>query len=409
MEQAHPGRTDAAIILPIIALILPPLAVFAPLGTAPVLAVGAVAMLALRGRDLVAALRSWMPLLTLLLLLGLWATASAAWSILPGHSLFEGLRFTAISAAGLVMIAGSARGAPAIYNRLAWALIVGMLLALASLALERYGNAPITHLWLDAPSDEAIGLSRFDRGVTVLVLMLWPALFATPSKLARAFLIIAAVAIAQALVSAAALLALLTSLGVFAVAFFFPRMVAAAMILGVVALGVAIPWATPQDATILALHERAPWIKWSGIHRLVIWRFAADRVAERPLLGWGMDASRAMPGGKTDISTVLPTLHYPSGAELLPLHPHDAMLELRLELGVPGLLLGFAIIGWVLFVLGWRARLVRGRRAAALALSAAVLTVGMLSFGLWQAWWLSTVWLVAALYSGATPINQIEN
>jgi O-antigen ligase len=187
---------------------------------------------------------------------------------------------------------------------------------------------------------------------------------------------------------------------VFAAAYVAPRTIAAAMILATLALGVAIPLATPRYETVIALHERAPWIKWSGIHRLVIWRFAADRVAERPILGWGMDASRAIPGGKTDISALAPALHYPGGAEALPLHPHDAALELELELGLPGLVLGLAIIAWVLWWVGWRAALDRERRAGALALAASALTVGLLSFGVWQAWWLSTLWLVSAFYIG---------
>ena len=35
------------------------------------------------------------------------------------------------------------------------------------------------------------------------------------------------------------------------------------------------------------------------------------------------------------------------------------------------------------------------------ALAGAGLTVGLLSFGAWQSWWLSTLWLVAALYAAS--------
>jgi hypothetical protein len=36
-------------------------------------------------------------------------------------------------------------------------------------------------------------------------------------------------------------------------------------------------------------------------------------------------------------------------------------------------------------------------RAAALALIAAALVVAMLSYGFWQAWWQSSLWLIAAI------------
>ena len=199
---------------------------------------------------------------------------------------------------------------------------------------------------------------------------------------------------AAVMARATALLAALASLAAFAVAWLAPRNVAGAIIAGLLALSIPFRSRCPSYDTTIALHAEAPWMKWSGIHRLLIWRFAADRVAERPILGWGMDASREIPGGKVEFNDVLPTLHYPGGAQRLPLHPHDAVLQLQLELGM----LGLAVMAWPIWRIGWRAPLTPGRRAGALALGVAALIVGLLSFGVWQAWWLSTVWLAAGLF-----------
>ena len=55
----------------------------------------------------------------------------------------------------------------------------------------------------------------------------------------------------------------------------------------------------------------------SFIHRLLIWDFTLERIAERPLLGWGLDTSRAIPGG-TDlrhihyVRTLVRQTHHPS-------------------------------------------------------------------------------------------------
>jgi hypothetical protein len=43
------------------------------------------------------------------------------------------------------------------------------------------------------------------------------------------------------------------------------------------------------------------------------------------------------------------------------------------------------------------------QRALALGYAASVLTIAMLSFGAWQAWWLSTLWLTAAFLAGVQP------
>jgi hypothetical protein len=53
-----------------------------------------------------------------------------------------------------------------------------------------------------------------------------------------------------------------------------------------------------------------------------------------------VDASRAIPGGKTDFNDLLLALHYPDRAEALPRHPYDAALQRQVELGIAGLALG---------------------------------------------------------------------
>lgn len=402
MQQSLRARAAGA-VSPATAFILPPLAVFAPLGAAPLLAVAAFAMLVLdweRCRPSAGALKT--PAI-LLAALGLWGAASALWSILPGHSLFEGLRFLALSAGGLVFFARALATTDEERRRISTFLMLGVILALALLAIERFDNAPITRFWLGIPDQQGLSLTRFDRGVTVVVLMIWPLLGAAMPLWRRGVLLLAVLAIAAAMSSATALLAALASLAIFAVARLAPRIIAGAMIAGLLALAIAIPVAVPSYDTTVALHQQAPWIKWSGIHRLLIWRFVADRVAERPILGWGIDSSRDMPGGKVDFSTILPQLHYPSGAQQLPLHPHDAVLQWQLELGLPGLVLGLSIVFWVIGRIGWQAPLSPSRRAGALALSIAALTVGLLSFGVWQSWWLSTVWLSASLFAACGP------
>jgi O-antigen ligase len=271
-------------------------------------------------------------------------------------------------------------------------------MALVLLMIERFGGGPIVHWWHDTPASQFQSLGRYDRGVTVVVLLMAPLAVSATAAWMRTLLLAAIVAAAALMLSASALMAALATLAFYVIARVGPRFTAGAMMVGVVVIGIAIPVATPSYETVLTLHSDAPWIKYSGIHRLLIWRFAADRIAERPLLGWGMDASRAMPGGKTDFNDLLPTLHYPGGAEALPLHPHDAALQLQLELGLPGLVLGLGIVVFVVYRVGWRAELSAHERAAALALCGSALIVALLSFGIWQAWWQATLWLVAALY-----------
>jgi exopolysaccharide production protein ExoQ len=398
MEQVISKARPTAITLFTSAFVLPPLAVFAPLGVAPLLSVAAVVLLALDWRRCLSGVMALRPLALLVAALGVWTVASALWSIIPGHSLLEGLRFLIISGTGLAVMGAITTAEPAERRQVGHAIAFGGALAFGLLVLERFGDAPITRFWLH-PAPEQYLLARFDRGVTVLVLATWPAALAEPARLRRVLILAAAPAIAFFMVSQTALLAALLGIAVYLLAYLAPRIVAGVMIIGLLGVALTIPLAAPANDRVIALWHEAPWIKSSGIHRLLIWRFGADRVAERPLLGWGMDSSRAMPGGKTDLNALLPDLHYGDRIEAMPLHPHDAALQLQLELGLPGSIVGLGIVIWIIRQMGWRASLAPDRRAGALALIAAALTVGLLSFGLWQAWWLSTLWLVAALYA----------
>jgi exopolysaccharide production protein ExoQ len=397
-DWLHDGH-GVDLIVTGLALLLPPLVVLAPLGMAPLLVIAAVAVVAVAAATVVQALPRFSAIAVLLAALGCWGAASALWSIIPGHSFFEGIRFLGESACGVCLLAATTRIAPATRPRLARALAGGIAVALALLMIERLADAPIMHWWHGTPPEQFESLGHYDRGVTVLVLLMAPVAVGAATAWLRVVLTAAIVAAATLMLSATALMAALVALVVYAIARIAPRFTAGAMMAGIVVIGVTIPLATPSYDSVLTLHAEAPWIKYSGIHRLLIWRFAADHVAERPLLGWGMDSSRAMPGGKTDFNDILPTLHYPSGAEALPLHPHDAALQWQLELGIPGLALGLAIIVFVLYRVGWRDALPAHERGAALALCSSVLIIALLSFGIWQAWWQSTLWLVAAIYA----------
>jgi hypothetical protein len=55
-------------------------------------------------------------------------------------------------------------------------------------------------------------------------------------------------------------------------------------------------------------------VKYSALHRFYIWEFAAHRIAERPIVGWGLNSSRAIPGSDQLA---------PGGGILLGLHPHN--------------------------------------------------------------------------------------
>jgi exopolysaccharide production protein ExoQ len=382
------------------ALVVPSIAMVAPLGIAPVLALLAIALLAVERRRRLVLRRPLLSLTLLLAAMAMWGTLSAAWSIIPAHSLFEAARFLLLSAAGLVIVAAALTVDEAGSAKVGRASLIGFALALVLVAVEIVGDFPIRRA-LSSVVRDAIGLNVLDRGAIVLSLACWvPVLFLLQRgrRFAAALLVLVTLAVLDRLISLSAVTGLVAAAVAFALSWWRPRMVAALLAGGFAILTVALPLCGPTRDTVLWLNEAAPWLRTSAAHRLIIWRFASDRIAERPLVGWGMDASRAVPGGQVsvrDYMTLPESLRLEGG--VMPLHPHDAILQWTLELGIGGAILGGAITVCTAWLAGFAGGASRTARAAGLAAMVAALPPLLLSFGVWQAWWQSTLWIVAAL------------
>ena len=134
--------------------------------------------------------------------------------------------------------------------------------------------------------------------------------------------------------------------------------------------------------------------QYSALHRLHIWEFTAERIAEAPILGWGMDASRRIPGGDTKLA---------GGGNVMSVHPHNASLQIWLELGA----IGAVLAAMALAALFWRASTLKERyqRAAAAGLLVSALALAHLSFGIWQTWWMAALALNGAMFAMALQLK----
>jgi O-antigen ligase len=123
--------------------------------------------------------------------------------------------------------------------------------------------------------------------------------------------------------------------------------------------------------------------------RLEIWHNAAGLIEQKPWFGWGLDSSK----------TFTQTYNYTGigPAAIIPWHPHNVALHIWLESGLVGAALMSAV------VLALTLSLVRGlshdRKATAGAVGAigAFCVFAGVSFGVWQAWFLSCGFAAAGL------------
>src|SRR5690606_37703612 len=184
--------------------------------------------------------------------------------------------------------------------------------------------------------------------------------------------------------SNAALVAAAASLAAALPALRAPRLVRTLLLAGTAVAVLAMPlFAKGLNSLELAENEQ---LDFSLRHRVFIWNFVAESIADKPLAGWGLDASR-------DLGTP-ETVRFDETHVALPLHPHNVPLQVWLELGGIGLLLGGATL--LLAVAGMR----RGpplQAALDTGMVASILVVGCLAYGAWQYHWLVVPLAAAAL------------
>ena len=392
LSPARPAAVFTAL-----AWAIPPVALFASRATVILLIVGAGLLILDREvrQQVQPVLRS--PLALVLGGLVIWAGTTVLWAPEPLGSLRVVAKLAVLFAAGLVLVSGAlivARdGARALYRPLR----VAGLITVALLAVEWAGDARL-NTWLhEATSGRTAGnpLNQINRPSVIASLLVW----LTATAMARdngpwghpavapAFLA-AAFAVFLGLTMKVVPMALAVGAALWLAVWFAHRRWLRMLAVVVAAVTIAAPLSLIALDPEALLDTPFPSLQ----HRLYIWSYVAERIADHPLRGWGLDASRWFDAGHV---TVQSTITADLTVELMPLHPHNGMLQVWLELGLPGAVLLTAIVA--LLTLGIERNSVsRAALASGVAVFATFGVFAGLSYGIWQSWWIATAWLIAA-------------
>ena len=383
-----------------------------------------------------------------------WAALSTFWSIDPEQSFVRVLKIAALGLCGLILLRAALRLDEEERRLAAQGLLAGLCLLLVQLAVEVVTGGVITGLLHPSESlDPAFRMLNLHNGAAVLAIFVWPgaAIAARRHSLPTvAVLILLSLALILYIGAGSALLAMIVGGMAMALVRFGPkRAFLAITVLSVLAVVLApvLPNAIPVGGW---MRDIPGSVRFSVYHRSKIWAFTADQIRRRPILGWGMDSARSLPGGDAlvDIDRDLeyegayevlcdrfstgapnpvppPSPHdesprterggmpkycttppYDSLALVLPLHPHNASLQLWLELGALGALMGAALAFLAQIALAG-AKHSATDKAAAFGTFAAAFVIAGLSYGIWQSWWHSSLWLIAAILVGvARPVTE---
>ncbi len=318
---------------------------------------------------------------------------SALWALDPGEVMERTGKLAPVMLAGALLIA-LVRALP--MDRLRpylWVISGGVLTASLLIGIDLVFDSPLYRL-VRGGFDGNVPDAVYNRGAVSVVLCLFPAAALLKARLgckkALALLVPVVGGMLLLVESQSAQLALVAGL-IVAAAFPYNCRVAwyglAAAIAGYILLApFAAIWAFDQFAVSV---DNMPLLGEGGGYagaRMEIWDYVSRYVLESPLLGYGLEACRII----TDFDSAQ---LYQQGTSIL--HPHNFALQLWIEMGVAGALVGAGFFVYLLHVL--RTRLSAEQARIALPTLIAGLSVGSTGYGMWQGWWVGLLFLAAAL------------
>lgn len=328
----------------------------------------------------------------------LWCALASLWTFDPSRSLLLCLRIGLLFAAALLLhaVVREVRDA-AVRRRFGLALAAGYGIGLGLMVAELAFGFPLGHAIRGAEelgSDPAVWLNR---GATAFAILCWPAAFVLwreKSGWAAAALLLAVLGALSLLSSLAAIVGVSAGCLVAVFAFRFPK--AARHLLAAATLAAVIASPVLGQVSYRLEWQSASWLPFSAQHRVEIWHFTAERFAERPLAGWGFDSARAMKRLAAGLEE--------TGRSAVALHPHNAPLQIMLELGLVGAALALGL-AWLL--IRRLEALPAPGRAFAQAAYASTLVIACTAFGMWQNQWLALM-ACAAIAISATSAGPRE-
>jgi O-antigen ligase len=135
-----------------------------------------------------------------------------------------------------------------------------------------------------------------------------------------------------------------------------------------------------------------PKLPDSAKHRIYIWNYVAKFFTEHKILGFGLESSRYISNTFADY-----ILYNEATWSFLPLHPHNNILQILLELGIIGLIIAFWVINNIFRNIDNIGN--PSLQAISIALFMQYFVIGMISYGIWQLWWIATASIIYIYWS----------
>lgn len=366
-------------VLTFVAVLAPLMGWVAPLGFAPLAALAG--LLAITGVRVEA---RHLPAVVPALVLLAWAAVSIFWTPYRPKNLqsFMAVKLIAEAVLCWAVVCAAAEAGPQGRRRALSVFAWGMAGFGAMLLVEALSGAAVYQALRKAIGDPIrpdLAAKNVAQGVFVLTIFCAPAALAAqrvgaPRALGLVMLA-GIIAASVALDADAPILAVVLALAAGGAVMAWPTVAPRVLAAGAASffLGAPLLVKAAQATGLYAKLEAAAPLSWA--QRMGYWSHAVGWIGDHPLRGWGLDASRMFAPG-------------------IRLHPHDAALQVWLELGLVGAVCAAAF--WAAIFLRMSRKAPDLGLAAGAAAAVAYLVFAAVSFGVWQEWWVCLGGLAAA-------------
>lgn len=139
------------------------------------------------------------------------------------------------------------------------------------------------------------------------------------------------------------------------------------------------------------------FLPFSSKHRIFIWSFAAEKFIQNPILGYGYDATKYF-----DIKDADMIIYEGTKISPLPTHPHNNIIQILLETGIIGFILYMSLV--YKYLSNWQLSFSNEKyrfdiQASGYGFLANFFIISMISFNMWQSWWVASfLWSGFLLY-----------
>jgi exopolysaccharide production protein ExoQ len=338
-------------------------------------------------------------LMILMSLLVGWAAISSSWSILTDRAVTTSIRL-ALVGVSLIILIDAAKQLDYAQRRTFGKWLIGGTVTGLVLTAAVIASSGILSSWFGETFVKGHELDSLNRTGSAVAMLVWPVALVFAQfygRYAAAAVIAVSALTLFALSPTTPVVAFIIGICGFSIAWSSHRWGKRFLLLAFTGSVVMIPLLdilAPIVVDTLVANMASPN---SEVHRIRIWEFAANRIFEHPIIGWGLDASRAIPGGHEKIH-----LFENVSGQAIPLHPHNALVQIWLELGIVGVILVGSIFSLLVASIPESATNHAGP-AIMVATASCGFAIAQLGFGIWQGWWMATLGLMVMIIVVIVP------